>query len=67
MRWCVRMPDDWSVSASAFVSVSASGRNFKGKGGTKKKTEAKIRATQPKGGVHKRSAGATMQANGRYR
>jgi len=43
-------------------------RNYKGgKKGTKAKAEMKVKSQAPKGGVRKRSAGAAMQANGKYR
>jgi hypothetical protein len=50
------------------ATVRPGNRNFKGgKKGSKKKAELKVRMAAPKGGVHKRSAGAKLQANGKYR
>ena len=43
-------------------------RNFKGgKKGSKQKTMTKVKATISKGNVNKRSKGAQMQSNGKYR
>ncbi len=50
------------------ATIRPGNKNFKGGNkGTKKKAELKMRMRAPKRGVHKKSAGAKLQANGKYR
>jgi hypothetical protein len=51
-----------------YATIRPGNKNFKGGNkGTKKKAELKVCMRAPKGGVHKKSAGAKLQANGKYR